>query len=77
MHGAFEILKEKPAMGGEGNCCPAKDLIFVTGTGMPLKQRVVKREFRKLLTKTGIRSVRLSMICVTPRRRWGSRLEFP
>jgi integrase len=33
--------------------------IFVTGTGVPLKQRVVKRGFRKLLAKVGIRSVRL------------------
>ncbi len=44
---------------GEGNCCPANELIFVTDSGMPLRQKVVKRGFRKLLAKARIRSVRL------------------
>jgi site-specific recombinase XerD len=57
---ALHALREKQRAEGEGNCSPANDLIFVTGTGMPLKQRVVKREFRKLLARAGIRSVRLS-----------------
>ena len=56
---ALQALREKQRAGGEGNCCPANDLIFVTETGMPLRQRVVKREFRRLLAKAGIRSVRL------------------
>ena len=43
----------------EGNCCPAHNLIFVTEAGMPLTQRVVKRQFRRLLAKAGIRPVRL------------------
>jgi integrase len=34
-------------------------LIFVSASGLPLKQRVVKREFRKLLATAGIRPVRL------------------
>ncbi len=25
---------------GEGNCCPANELIFVTDSGMPLRQKV-------------------------------------
>jgi integrase len=56
---ALHALREKQRAEGEGNCSPANDLIFVTKTGMPLKQRVVKREFRRLLAKAGIRSVRL------------------
>jgi integrase len=35
------------------------DLIFVSSAGLPLKQRAVKREFRKLPGLAGIRSVRL------------------
>ena len=56
---ALQALREKQRAEGEGNCFHANDLIFVTGTRMPLGQRVVKREFRKLLAKAGIRSVRL------------------
>ena len=56
---ALKTLRERLAAGGEGNCCPENDLIFVTETGMPLRQRVVKREFRRLLARAGIRSVRL------------------
>jgi integrase len=37
----------------------ANELIFATLTGSPLKQRVVKREFRRLLAKAGIRPVRM------------------
>jgi integrase len=55
----LRTLREEQAACGEGKCCAAAELIFVTGTGMPLKQRGVKREFRKLLAKAGIRSVRL------------------
>jgi integrase len=35
------------------------DLIFRSDTGLPLKQRPVKREFRRLLAATGIRPIRL------------------
>jgi integrase len=35
------------------------ELIFVSSAGLPLKQKAVKREFRKLLAIAGIRSVRL------------------
>ena len=56
---ALHALREKQRAEGEGNCSSAKGLILVTETGMALKQRVVKQEFRKLLAKAGIRSVRL------------------
>jgi integrase len=56
---ALHALREKQGAEREGNSSLANDLVFVTGTGMPLRQRVVKREFRKLLAKAGIRSVRL------------------
>jgi integrase len=52
------LIEERTAV-GKGNCCSTNELIFVTGSGMPLRQRVVKREFRRLLAKAGIRSVRL------------------
>ncbi len=35
------------------------DLIFRSGTASPLRQRNVKREFRRLLEKAGIRPLRL------------------
>jgi integrase len=35
------------------------DLIFRSGSGSPLRQRNVKREFRKLLEDVGIRPIRL------------------
>jgi integrase len=35
---ALHALREKQRAEGEGKCSPANDLIFVTGTGMPLKQ---------------------------------------
>jgi hypothetical protein len=56
---ALHALRERQRAEGEGNCSPANDLIFVIGPGKPLRQRMVKREFRKLLKKAGIRSVRL------------------
>jgi integrase len=33
--------------------------MFVSPAGLPVKQRAVKREFRKLLAIAGVRSVRL------------------
>jgi integrase len=56
---ALRGLQNKQKTGVEGNCCSAHNLIFVTEAGMPLTQRVVKREFRRLLAKAGIRPVRL------------------
>jgi integrase len=56
---ALRGLRNTEGTGGEGNCCMAHDLIFVTEAGMPLTQRVVKREFRRLLAKAEIRPVRL------------------
>ena len=35
------------------------ELIFVSASDLPLKQRVVKREFRSLLAAAGIRPIRL------------------
>ena len=40
-------------------CQVEHDLIFRSGTGSPLRQRNVKREFRRLLATAGIRSIRL------------------
>jgi len=56
---ALRGLQNKQGIGVEGNCCSAHKLIFVTQAGMPPTQRVVKREFRRLLAKAGIRPVRL------------------
>jgi integrase len=56
---ALHALEEKQRAAGEGNCSSANELIFVSETWTPLKQRMVKREFRMLLAKAGIRSVHL------------------
>jgi integrase len=56
---ALRGLQNKQGIGVEASCCSAHNLIFVTEAGMPLTQRVVKREFRRLLAKAGIRPVRL------------------
>ena len=56
---ALQNLREKQDGKGEGNCSAAHELIFVSPAGLPLKQRAVKREFRRLLGIAGIRSVRL------------------
>ena len=55
----LQNLREKQDGEGEGNCSAAHELIFVSPAGLPLKQRAVKREFRRLLGIAGIRSVRL------------------
>ena len=54
---ALQKMRERGA--GDRNNSIANDLIFVTGSGIPHKQRLVKREFRRLLAKAGIRPVRL------------------
>lgn len=56
---AIRSLHNGQRTADEGDCCPARDLIFVTEEGMPLTQRFVKREFRRLLAKAEIRPVRL------------------
>jgi integrase len=56
---ALQNLREKQNSEGEGNCSAARELIFVSPAGLPLQQRAVKREFRKLLAIAGVRSVRL------------------
>lgn len=56
---ALQELREKQEGEKEGNCSSPQELIFISGAGLPLKQRTVKREFRKLLAIAGIRSVRL------------------
>jgi integrase len=48
---ALHALRGKQRTGGEGNCFSANDLIFVTGTGMPIRQRMAKREFHRLLCR--------------------------
>jgi integrase len=56
---ALRGLKEAHEPNRESNSSLDSDLIFITAAGQPLKQRVVKREFRKLLAIAGIRPVRL------------------
>lgn len=56
---ALQELREKQEGEREGNGVSMRELIFLSAAGLPLKQRTVKREFRKLLAAAGIRSVRL------------------
>jgi integrase len=44
---------------GGSECQLYHDLLFRTATGAPLRQRTVKREFRRLLAAGGLRSIRL------------------
>jgi hypothetical protein len=73
---ALEVVKEKHEEEGEGNCCFAAELIFVTESCLPLTQRIVKREFRRLLAQAGSGPC-ASTICATPQQLWESRLGFP
>jgi integrase len=52
-------LRENREGEREGNCFSPHELVFISAAGLPLKQRAVKREFRRLLAIAGIRSVRL------------------
>ena len=52
-------MQNKRGTGEERNCCLGHDLILAAKEGMPLTQRFVKREFRRLLAKAGVRPVRL------------------
>jgi integrase len=56
---ALRALRENEEGEREGNCFPPQELIFFAGAGLPLKQRAVKREFRRLLAIAGIRPIRL------------------
>jgi len=53
-----DVLKPQPAADDTG-CQVGHDLIFRSRTGSPMRQRYVKREFRRLLEAAGIRSIRL------------------
>lgn len=56
---ALRDLRENREGEREGNCSLPQELVFLSAAGLPLNQRTVKREFRKLLALAGIRSVRL------------------
>lgn len=56
---ALRGLRESREGEREGNCFSPHELVFISAAGLPLKQRAVKREFRRLLVIAGIRSVRL------------------
>jgi integrase len=55
---ALENLRNAQVPVKEGEPDAEHDLIFHTGAGLPLQQRTVKREFRRLLEAAGIRSIR-------------------
>jgi hypothetical protein len=54
-----------PALSRSFNILKGKAAIFVSAVGLPLKQRMVEREFRKLPAIAGIRPVRLYDPCHT------------
>ena len=56
---ALRALKVAQESNADENSFPSSELIFVSTIGLPLKQRVVKRKFRKLLAMAEIRPVRL------------------
>ena len=56
---ALESIRNSQRPPAEGEFIAEHDLIFRSGAGTPLRQRTVKREFRKLLATAGIRSIRL------------------
>ena len=56
---ALDSLRNSQLLAKEAGCQAEPDLIFRSGTGSPLKQRNVKREFRRLLEAAGIRPIRL------------------
>lgn len=56
---ALESLRNSHLLVNEGEPDVGRGLIFRSDTGYPLKQRRVKREFRKLLASAGIRCIRL------------------
>jgi integrase len=56
---ALAGLRNPQPLAKDTGCQVEHDLIFRSGTGSPLRQRNVKREFRRLLGAAGIRSIRL------------------
>lgn len=56
---ALESLRNSRLPTKEGEPKSEHDLIFRSDVGAPLRQRTVKREFRRLLEAAGIRPIRL------------------
>jgi integrase len=56
---ALTSLPKPRPLADDTGCQVGHDLIFRSSTGSPLKQRSVKREFRRLLEAAGIRPIRL------------------
>ena len=56
---ALTGLRNTEPLAPDTGCQAEHDLIFRSGTGSPLRQRNVKREFRRLLEAAGIRPIRL------------------
>jgi integrase len=56
---ALQGLKQKQELKRKDASFLHSELIFVSASDLPLKQRVVKREFRRLLAVAGIRPIRL------------------
>jgi integrase len=56
---ALTNLRNTQSIASNTGCQVEHDLIFRSGTGSPLRQRNVKREFRRLLEAAGIRPIRL------------------
>ena len=56
---AMTGLRNTQAIATDTGCHVENDLIFRSGAGSPLRQRNVKREFRRLLEVAGIRLIRL------------------
>jgi integrase len=56
---ALDSLRNSQLHAKEGACQAEPDLIFRSRTDSPLKQRNIKREFRRLLEAAGIRPIRL------------------
>jgi len=56
---ALTGLRNPEPLANDTGCQVEHDLIFRSGTGSPLRQKNVKREFRRLLEEAGIRPIRL------------------
>jgi integrase len=56
---ALENVRNAQVPAKEGEPKAEHDLIFRSGTGLPLRQMTVKRQFRRLLEAAGIRPIRL------------------
>ena len=56
---ALDNLRNGQLQAKEGDPEGVHDLLFRSSSGMRLKQRTVKREFRRLLAAAGVRAIRL------------------